>query len=84
MSDAGVFMGIDRKTSIEMAAQVFKGSGAMVLESNKHPAQLKDGVCTPGGITIKGVKVMEDEGLRSGIINTILASYNASIESEKK
>ena len=84
MSDAGVFMGIDRKTSIEMAAQIFKGSGAMVLESGKHPAQLKDGVCTPGGLTIKGVEAMEEQGLRSGIMKTILASYNGSIESEKK
>ena len=84
MSDAGVVMGIDRKTSIEMAAQVFKGTGAMVLESGKHPAQLKDGVCTPGGLTIKGVEVLEEKGLRSGIIESVIASYNKSIESEKK
>ena len=84
MSDAGVLMGIDRKTSIEMAAQVFKGAGAMVLESGKHPAQLKDGVCTPVGLTIKGVEVLEEKGLRSGIIESIAASYRASIESEKK
>ena len=84
MSDAGVLMGIDRKTSIEMAAQVFKGTGAMVLESGKHPAHLKDGVCTPGGLTIKGVEVLEEKCMRSGLIESIIASYNKSIESEKK
>lgn len=84
MSDAGVLMGIDRKTSIEMAAQVFKGAGSMVLESNKHPAQLKDAVCTPLGLTIKGVEVLEKNSSRSAIIESIIASYNKSIESERK
>lgn len=84
MSDAGVIMGIDRKTAIEMSAQLFKGAGTMVLESNKHPAELKDAVCTPAGLTIKGVETLEEKALRSGLIETILASYNKSIESEKK
>ncbi|TXJ28625.1 pyrroline-5-carboxylate reductase [Brachyspira aalborgi] len=84
MSDAGVIMGIDRKSSIETAAQLFKSVGAMVLESKKHPAELKDAVCTPAGITIKGVEKLEEKALRSGLIETILSSYNKSIESEEK
>lgn len=84
MSEAGVIMGIDRKTSIEISAQLFKSAGAMVLESEKHPAELKDAVCTPAGLTIKGVEKLEEKALRSGLIETILESYNKSIESEKK
>ena len=84
MSDAGVIMGIDKKSSIETAAQLFKSVGAMVLESKKHPAELKDAVCTPAGITIKGVEKLEEKALRSGLIETILSSYNKSIESEEK
>lgn len=84
MSEAGVIMGIDRKTSIEISAQLFKSAGAMVLESKKHPAELKDAVCTPAGITIKGVEKLEEKALRSGLIETILSSYHKSIESEKK
>ncbi len=84
MSEAGVIMGIDRKTSIETAAQLFKSVGTMVLESDKHPAELKDAVCTPSGLTIKGVEKLEEKNLRSGLIETILASYNKSIESERK
>lgn len=83
MSDAGVLMGIDRKTAIEVSSQVFKGVGAMVLESNKHPAELKDSVCTPGGLTIKGVETLEKNALRSGLIEPILESYYKSIDSEK-
>lgn len=77
-------MGIDRKSSIETAAQLFKSVGAMVLESKKHPTELKDAVCTPAGITIKGVEKLEEKALRSGLIETILSSYNKSIESEEK
>ena len=80
MSDAGVIMGIDRKTSIETAAQIFKSVGTMVLESKKHPAELKDAICTPTGITIKGVEKLEEKALRSGFIETILASFNKSIK----
>ena len=84
MSDAGVLMGIDRKSAIEIASQVFKGAGSMVLESKKHPAELKDNVCTPAGITIKGVEVLEQKSVRSGMIEALMATYQKSIDSEKK
>ncbi|WP_291731803.1 pyrroline-5-carboxylate reductase dimerization domain-containing protein, partial [Clostridium sp.] len=83
MSDAGVLMGIDRKSAIEIASQ-FKGAGSMVLESKKHPAELKDNVCTPAGITIKGVEVLEQKSVRSGMIEALMATYQKSIDSEKK
>lgn len=84
MSDAGVLMGIDRKSAIEIASQVFKGAGSMVLESKKHPAELKDNVCTPAGITIKGVEVLEQKSVRSGMIEALMATYQKSIDGEKK
>ncbi|VDO36773.1 unnamed protein product [Onchocerca flexuosa] len=62
LSDGGVLGGIDRTTSIKLAAQTVMGAAKMVLEETKHPASLKDDVCSAGGSTIYGVKELEKNG----------------------
>ena len=54
MADAGVKRGLPRNLAIQLAAQTMVGSGQMVLQTGKHPAVLKDEVCSPGGSTITG------------------------------
>jgi pyrroline-5-carboxylate reductase len=58
------------------------GAAKMVLDTGKHPDQLKDEVCSPAGTTIVGVKTLEDKGLRSAIIaavdNTVAKSREMS------
>ena len=54
LADGGVACGLPRKQAVEMAAQMLLGSAALVLESGKHPGELKDAVCSPGGTTIQG------------------------------
>ena len=80
MSDAGVAYGLGRAQSIQMAAQAVKGAAAMVLETDQHPAQLKDAVTSPGGTTIAGVNTLEAEGFRSAIIKGISASIEKTRE----
>lgn len=80
MSDAGVLYGLGRDQSIQMAAQAVKGAAAMVLETERHPAQLKDAVTSPGGTTIAGVSALEAEGFRSAIIKGISASIEKTRE----
>jgi pyrroline-5-carboxylate reductase len=74
LADGGVLVGIARETAIRLAAQMMLGSAKLVLESGQHPAELKDSVCSPGGSTIVGVKVIEEHAVRAAFINAVIAS----------
>lgn len=71
MADGGVMMGLPRDIALEIAAKVFEGAAAMVLETGSHPAALKDQVTTPAGSTIAGLLTMEDGRIRSVLARTI-------------
>jgi len=73
MADAAVADGMPRTQAYQFAAQAVLGSAKMVLETGKHPGELKDMVCSPGGTTIQAVRVLEKEGFRSSIIEAMKA-----------
>lgn len=74
MADAAVLKGLQRDAAYLLAAQTVKGSAQMMLESGLHPGQLKDMVTSPGGTTIEGVRTLEKLGLRSAIMEAIIAA----------
>jgi pyrroline-5-carboxylate reductase len=78
LSDAGVRLGLPRKTALLLAAQTMLGSAKMVLESETHPAALKDDVTTPAGCTIDALLVLEDGKLRSTIMRAAIAAAERS------
>lgn len=74
MADGAVFNKMPRDMAYKLCGELFVGVGKMVLETGKHPGELKDSVCSPGGSTIEGVKVLEEYGVRAALINAITAS----------
>lgn len=71
LADGAVLEGLPRTGAYEMAAQAVYGSAKMVLESGKHPAELKDAVCSPGGTTIEAVSSLEKNGFRSSLMEAV-------------
>lgn len=71
MADGAVLKGMPRELAYEFAAQAVLGSAKMVLETKKHPGELKDMVCSPGGTTIQAVQVLEEAGFRSAIMDAV-------------
>lgn len=72
MADAAVLEGMARNQAYTFAAQAVLGSAKMVLETMKHPGELKDMVCSPAGTTIEAVRVLEEKGFRSSIIEAMI------------
>lgn len=80
MADAAVADGMPRAQAYELAAQTVMGSAKMVLETGKHPGELKDMVCSPGGTTIEAVRVLEQKGMRSAVIEGQMACVKKARE----
>lgn len=78
MADAAVKEGMPRAQAYKFAAQAVYGSAKMVLETGKHPGELKDMVCSPAGTTIEAVRVLEKEGFRSSVLEAMAACAEAS------
>ena len=75
LADGAVMNGLPRDKALLYAAGTLDGAAKMLLESGKHPEELKDNVCSPNGSTIMGVKALEDGRMRGVVMSAVLASY---------
>jgi pyrroline-5-carboxylate reductase len=80
LADGGVLAGLPRDKALRYAAQTVFGSASMVLESGKHPGDLKDMVCSPGGTTITGLAALEAGGFRGTVIQAVESAWLRATE----
>ena len=69
LADGAVAEGMPRAQAYEFAAQAVLGSAKLVLETGSHPGELKDMVCSPGGTTIQGIKMLEKNNFRGTVMD---------------
>ena len=80
LADGGVKCGLPRDKAQKYAAQTVLGSALYMLESEKHPGQLKDAVCSPGGSTIEGVMALEAGAFRATASNAVVCAYEKTVK----
>ncbi|MBM0637179.1 pyrroline-5-carboxylate reductase [Campylobacter sp. VicNov18] len=72
IANAGVCEGLSKELSLNLTRSLFKSSSALLEQ--EHPAIIKENICSPGGVTIKGIKVLEQKGIRGSFFEAISAS----------
>ncbi|NLC56304.1 MAG: pyrroline-5-carboxylate reductase [Armatimonadetes bacterium] len=83
LADAGVNAGLARDVALRLAAQTVMGTGQMILQTGRHPAQVKDQVSSPGGTTIAGVGALERAGLRAALFDAVAAAIARADDLER-
>ena len=83
LADGAVECGLPRDRAMLYAAQTLLGASKLLIESGKHPGELKDAVCSPGGTTIAGVHALENGGLRASAMDAVNAAYQRTLELKK-
>lgn len=75
LADGGVACGLSRPDALQFAAQTVLGAAQMILATGKHPDQLKNEVCSPGGSTIQGVRTLEQNAVRAACMDAVISAF---------
>lgn len=78
LADGAVAAGLPRALAQPLAFQTLSGTAALLEGKALHPGQLKDMVSSPAGTTIAGLRELERAGLRSALLEAVLAAADRS------
>lgn len=78
--DAGILFGLSRDAAAELVVQMVVGSATMLRDSGRSAVQLRQEVASPGGVTISALRALEDDGLRSALIDAVEAARDRGRE----
>ena len=80
MVDAGILLGMPRRTALEMVTQAVYGAATMLRDSGEHPVILREAVTSPGGTTISAIRELEKHGVRAAFLAAIEAARDRGQE----
>lgn len=80
MIEAGILLGLSREISTDLVVQTMLGSAKMLRDEHMHPVELREMVTSPGGTTIRAIRVLEQSGVRAAFLNAIQAAMERSQE----
>ena len=80
MIEAGILLGLSREISTELVVQTMLGSAKLLRDEHMHPVELREMVTSPGGTTIRAIRVLEQSGVRAAFLNAIQAAMERSQE----
>ena len=80
MADGAVACGLPRAKAMDYAAMTMAGAAEIYLSTHQHPGVLKDAVCSPGGSTIAGIRVLEERGFRGAAMDCVCAAFEKNKE----
>jgi pyrroline-5-carboxylate reductase len=80
MVDAGILLGVPRKTALELVIQAVYGAATMLRESGEHPVILREAVTSPGGTTISAIRELENHRVRAAVLSAIEAARDRGRE----
>ena len=80
LAAGGVKEGLPQDVSLQLTTQTVLGAAHLIQATSKHPATLRDQVCTPGGTTMSGLYAMEEGGFRLALMNAVIAATKRSKE----
>lgn len=80
MIEAGILLGLSREISTELVVQTMLGSAKLLRDEKMHPVELREMVTSPGGTTIRAIRVLEQSGVRAAFLNAIQAAMERSQE----
>ena len=83
LADGGVECGLPRDKAQSYAVETLIGAAELLKATGKHPGELKDAVCSPGGSTISGVHALEEKSFRSATEGAVVASYKKTLSLSK-
>jgi pyrroline-5-carboxylate reductase len=83
MIEAGILLGLSREVSTELVIQTMFGSAKLLRDEHMHPVELREMVTSPGGTTIRAIRVLEQSGVRAAFLNAIQAAMERSVELAK-
>lgn len=80
LADGAAACGMPKAKALDYAARTVQGAAETYLKTKRHPSELKDAVCSPGGSTLAGVAALENAGFRSAVMDCVTAAYKRNKE----